>query len=176
MGKSHRHGVESTAAILHHPIHPMLIPFPIATLVGVLVTELAFWGTSNPFWAQASFWLLAAGIVTGLVAAVPGLVDYVAIGQVRRLPSAHVHAAGNVTAVVLAAINLSLRWNDVAAGAGGWGLLLSILTVALLGITGWLGGELSYRHRIGVIADHSESATDLAAEATRAEPARGARL
>ena len=124
MGKPHRHGIESTAAVLHHPIHPMLIPFPIASLVGALVTDLAFWITANPFWAQASFWLLAAGIVTGLVAAVPGMVDYFAIREVRRLPSAHVHAAGNVTAVVLAAINLSLRWTDVAAGARGWGLLL----------------------------------------------------
>ncbi len=174
MGKPHRHGIESSAAVLHHPIHPMLIPFPIASLVGALVTDLAFWVTTNPFWAQASFWLLAAGIVTGLVAAVPGMVDYFAIREVRRLPSAHVHAAGNITAVVLAGINLYLRWNDVAAGARGWGLLLSLVTVALLGVTGWLGGELSYRHRIGVIADESETTVDLARDATRSEAAQTA--
>ena len=172
MGRPHRHGVESSAAILHHPIHPMLIPFPLASLVGVLATDLAFWATSNPFWAQASFWLLVAGLVTGLVAAVPGIIDYVAIDRVRRLPSAHVHAAGNATALVLAGISLYLRWADAAAGARGWGLVLSVLIVGLLGVTGWLGGELSYRHRIGMIADDSESATDLAAGAVRSEPAR----
>ncbi len=175
MGKPHRHGIESTAAVLHHPIHPMLIPFPIASLVGALVTDVVFWISANPFWAQVSFWLLAAGIVTGLVAAVPGMVDYAAIKEVRRLPSAHVHAAGNVTAVVLAGINLSLRWTDVAAGARGWGLLLSLVTVALLGVTGWLGGELSYRHRIGVIADESETAIDTVKHAVHSEPARSTR-
>ena len=57
MGRFHRHGVESTAAIAGHPLHHMLVVFPIAFLIGAFATDLAFWGTKNPFWAQASYWL-----------------------------------------------------------------------------------------------------------------------
>ncbi|WP_348270414.1 DUF2231 domain-containing protein [Microvirga sp. BSC39] len=73
MGTYHRHGVESTAAVFRHPIHPMLIPFPIASLIGALVTDIAFRVTNNVFWADVSFWLLLAGIVTGAVTAIPGM-------------------------------------------------------------------------------------------------------
>ena len=172
MGKHHRHGIESTAAVLHHPIHPMLIPFPIAFLAGTLATDLAFRATDNPFWAEASFWLLLAGIVTGLVAAAPGIVDDLSIDRVRRLPGAHVHAAGNGLAILIAIVNVSLRWSDPVAGVQGWGLALSLVTVALLGVTGWLGGELSYRHRIGAINDESGVADDHSVEVARAEKRR----
>lgn len=83
MARFHRHGVESTAAIASHPLHHMLVPFPIASLAGVPVTDLVFRSTGNAFWAEASFWLLLAGIVTALVAAVPGLMDFFNIRPVR---------------------------------------------------------------------------------------------
>jgi uncharacterized membrane protein len=172
MGTYHRHGVESTAAVFRHPIHPMLIPFPIASLIGALVTDIAFRATSNVFWADVSFWLLLAGVVTGAVAAIPGMIDFSTIDRVRSLTSAWVHAGGNVVALTLAIINLSLRWSDPVAGAQGWGLALSLVTVALLGVTGWLGGELSYRHRIGAINDESGVADNHSVEVARAEKRR----
>ncbi len=174
MGTYHRHGVESTAAAFRHPIHPMLIPFPIASLIGALVTDFAFRASGNGFWADASFWLLLTGVVTGLIAAIPGMIDFSTIDRVRSLTSAWMHAGGNVVAVVLAIINLSLRWTDPAAGAQGWGLGLSLVTVALLGVTGWLGGELSYRHRIGAINDESAVADEYSVEVARAEKRRAA--
>ena len=58
-------GVPSTAAVAGHPIHPMLVVFPISFLVAVLASDLAFWGTNDPFWARASNWLLGAGVVMG---------------------------------------------------------------------------------------------------------------
>jgi uncharacterized membrane protein len=160
MSNEHQHGVESNAAIFRHPIHPMLIPFPIAALVGALVTDIVFSSTGNGFWATASFWLLGAGVVTGIVAAVPGMIDYASIAQVRRLTSAHVHAGGNVVALGLAFINLAMRWDNPAAGPGASGIFLSALVVALIGVTGWIGGELSYRHRIGVMADRNEGTAE----------------
>lgn len=159
MGKRHRHGVESTAAILHHPIHPMLIPIPATTLLGTLVTDLVYRSTANVFWAEASWWLLLVGVISGVVAAIPGLIDYLSIQELRRLPSAHVHAAGNLIAIGLAAANLAFRAGgdaDVTAG----NLVLSFAVAGILVVTAWLGGELSYRHRIGIIADESESASD----------------
>src|SRR5215203_739998 len=76
MGMYHRHGVQSTAAIAGHPLHHMLIVFPVAFLIGALGTDIAFLAVQDPFWAQVSYWLLIAGIVTALVAAVPGLIDF----------------------------------------------------------------------------------------------------
>jgi uncharacterized membrane protein len=155
MATFHRHGVESTAQIAGHPLHHMLVAFPIAFLIGAFATDIAFWSTTNIFWAQASYWLLIAGIVMALIAAIPGLVDFLTINRARNLTIAWSHLIGNLIVVVLALINVSLRWNDPTAGVPGWGFNLSLLTTALLLVNGWLGGELAYRYGIGAINDQS---------------------
>src|SRR3954471_17500016 len=91
----------STAAVGGHPIHPMLIPFPIAFLCGALATDLAFWGTGDSFWARNSFWLLAAGLVTGVLAALFGLIDFLTIPRARSLAAAWVHFIGNDVVLIL---------------------------------------------------------------------------
>jgi uncharacterized membrane protein len=155
MAQFHRHGVESTAAIAGHPLHHMLVTFPIAFLIGAFVTDLAFWSTQNAFWAQASYWLLIAGIVTALVAALPGFIDFLTISKLRDLWIVWAHMIGNLAVVVLAVINVWLRWTDPVAGAQGWGTTLSFLSTALLLVNGWFGGELAYRYGIGAIHDDS---------------------
>ena len=160
MGKTHAHGVESTAAVFHHPIHPMVIAFPVATLMAAPAADLAARATGDKFWRRAGRWLLAGGLASGAAASAVGLVDYLAIPQVRRLPSAHVHAAGNMVGLALAGANLLRRPADDRSGPDGVAIGLSLATVALLGVTAWLGGELSYRHGVGVIADDSPTATE----------------
>ena len=124
-------------------------------MIGAFVTDIAFRNTVNAFWAEASFWLLLAGIVTALVAAIPGFVDFFTIRPAQSLWVAWAHMIGNLSVVVLAIINVWLRWRDPAAGVMGWGLTLSFLQTALLLINGWLGGELAYRYRMGTIEDES---------------------
>lgn len=155
MGRFHRHGVESTATIAGHPLHHMLVVFPIAFLIGAFGTDIAFWSTQNAFWAQSSYYLLFAGIVTALVAALPGFLDFFTIGKVRGLWIAWAHMIANLSVVVLAIINVWLRWADPVAGAQSWGFTLSFFTTALLFFSGWLGGELAYRYGIGAIPDES---------------------
>ena len=92
-------GAPSTAAIAGHPIHPMLVPLPIGFLVGVLLSDLAFWRTGDAFWARASLWLVAAGVVTALLAAVFGLIDFGTIKRARAHTAGWVHLLGNLTAV-----------------------------------------------------------------------------
>lgn len=77
-------------------------------------------------------------------------IDYLTIERAQKHTAGKIHAAGNATVIVLAAINLFIRWGDPAAAILWWGLLLSLVTAALLGVTGWYGGELAYRHKIGV--------------------------
>jgi uncharacterized membrane protein len=148
-----RRGIRSTASIGGHPIHPMLVPFPIAFLIGTLGTDLVFWGTGDAFWARASAWLVGAGIVMGLLAAVFGFIDFVTIERARTGSTGWVHAPGNLLAVVLSFVSLLLRIGDAKAGVLPGGLVLSVIVVAILLVTGWMGGELAYRYKIGVIED-----------------------
>ncbi|QBQ53669.1 DUF2231 domain-containing protein [Nitrosococcus wardiae] len=149
-------GVKSTAAIGGHPVHPMLIPFPIAFLVGALLTDLTYLGTTDFFWARASLWLIAAGFISGALAAVFGLTDFMTIPRVREHNIAWIHFLGNATVLLLALINWLLRLGEPVASILPWGLLLSALTTVILLVTGWYGGELAYRHKIGVVDHESQ--------------------
>ena len=75
---------KSTASIAGHPIHPMLIPFPIAFFIGAFVCDIAYWQTTNASWATAAIWLIGAGLVTAALAAVVGLIDLVIERANRR--------------------------------------------------------------------------------------------
>jgi uncharacterized membrane protein len=144
-------GIATTAKMGGHPIHPMLIPFPIALLVATFACDLVFWGTSNTFWAQTAFWSLTAAIVTAAIAALAGLIDFFGNSQIRAISDAWKHMIGNLVAVGLAAVNLWLRYDgDVAGAVLPWGLVLSAVVVILLLYTGWKGGELVYHYRVGM--------------------------
>lgn len=172
MGRYHRHGVESTAAIAGHPLHHMLVVFPIAFLIGALATDITFVSTSNPFWAEASYWLLIAGIVMALLAAIPGLIDFVTIDRVRTLWISWTHMIANLVVVAVALVNVGVRLGDPAAGVQGWGIGLSVVQTLLLIFSGWLGGEMAYRYRIGAIEDNSPKAEQFNVEVDRAGVAR----
>lgn len=143
--------IPSTMAIRGHPIHPMLVTFPIAALLGLVATDLTYYLTLDPFWARTSHWLAATGAITGTLAGGAGAIDLLNARSAAKLPSARVHAIGNLLVVLLAIVSWFARESDPGAFILSWGLSLSIGTALLLLITGWAGGELAYRHRIGVI-------------------------
>ena len=142
--------VASTAALGGHPIHPMLIPLPIGALVLSLVTDLVFAFGGSDFWADASWWLLWAGLVTGVLAGLVGLVDYLTIHRVRAHRAGNIHLVANLAVLGLAAANLVIRTGNHAEAITPAGVIISIVTAGLLGVSGWYGGELSYRHGVGV--------------------------
>ena len=139
----------STASIGGHPIHPMLIPFPITCLVGAFVTDLIFLNTGDRGFATASHWLIGFGIGTALLAAVFGLIDYMGDDRIRRLGVALQHMIANVTAVVISVINFAIRLDDPSDIAS-LGVILSGVVVLILLYSGWLGGHMVYRHRVAV--------------------------
>lgn len=91
----------STAQIAGHPLHPMLIPFPIAFFVAAFACDLAFLQSSNAMFATASKWLIGAGLVMAALAAVMGLIDFLGDEQIRTFSTAQWHAGGNVLAVLI---------------------------------------------------------------------------
>jgi uncharacterized membrane protein len=141
---------ESTAQVAGHPIHPMLIPFPVAFLVATLVSDLIFLRTGNPGWATASLWLLGAALVMAALAAVAGLTDFLGDERIRDLSAAWHHMIGNVIAVVLALINWYRRYAATEPGIPSGGVGLSLLVVLILLYTGWRGWEMVYKHRVAV--------------------------
>jgi len=96
---------QSTAKIASHPIHPMLIPFPIAFFIATFVCDLVYWQSGNAAWANATIWLLGAGIVMAALAAVAGLIDVIGERRIRALADAWWHAGGNVIVVLIEIYN-----------------------------------------------------------------------
>ncbi|MGL5924874.1 DUF2231 domain-containing protein [Chroococcidiopsis sp.] len=153
----HDPGIPSTVAVLGHPIHPLLVTLPIAFLLALAVTDAVYWLNKDPFWARASFWLVVAGFATTLPAALTGLMDFLRIDRVRKRTAGLAHLVLNITIIVLTGINLLLRLNNVVGAILPTGLTLSLITATLLGLSGWYGAELIYRHKIAVIGNSSRS-------------------
>ena len=133
-----------------HPLHPMLIPFPVAFLVATFVCDLIFWRTGNPAWSTASLWLLGAALIMAALAAVAGLTDFLGDQRIRDLSAAWHHMIGNVIAVLLSLWNWYRRYEAGDAAVLPVGLILSAIVVLILLYTGWRGWEMVYQHRVGV--------------------------
>lgn len=140
----------STASIAGHPIHPILIPFPIAFFIAAFVCDLVFLQTTNPGWADATLWLLGAGLIMAALAAVTGLTDVLGEPQIRAMNAAWWHAGLNVLAVLIELYNWYSRYIDGSAAIVPTGLILSAIVVGLLVVTGWLGGHMVFRRRVAV--------------------------
>ncbi|HEY0354487.1 MAG TPA: DUF2231 domain-containing protein [Enterovirga sp.] len=141
---------ESTAKIAGHPLHPMLIPFPIAFLVATFACDLMFWQTGNAAWSTGSLYLLGAALVMAALAALAGFADFFGDPRVRNLSPAWHHMLGNLVVVLLSAWNWYRRYEAGDAAVVPTGLLLSLVVVLILLYTGWRGWEMVYRHRVGV--------------------------
>jgi len=141
--------LRSTAQIAGHPIHPMLVPFPIVCFIGALVTDIAYWRTAQMMWADFSAWLLVIGLIMGGLAAIAGLIDFLSNRLIRAQAPAWPHMVGNIVAMLLALLNAFVHTRDAWTSVVPVGLILSVLVVLILLVTGWLGGELVYRHGVG---------------------------
>jgi uncharacterized membrane protein len=142
--------MESKARLAGHPIHPMLIVFPLGLLATSFIFDIIRMAAGAESLGIASYWMIAAGVVGGLVAAVFGLIDWLAIPRsTRAWRVGALHGGGNVVVVVLFAASWFLRGSD-PAHAGSGPFVLSLIAVLLALVTGWLGGELVDRLGVGV--------------------------
>ena len=142
--------IRSTAEIARHPIHSMLVPFPIICFFGAFLTDIAYWLSAEMMWADFSAWLLVVGVITGVLAAIAGLIDFFSNRLIRAQSPAWPHMVGNLAVLVLGFFNALIHTRDAWTSVVPTGLILSLITVLILPFTGWLGWSLVYRYGVGV--------------------------
>ena len=131
--------MQTPASIARHPIHPMLVPIPIGLWIFSFVCDLFHaGGASAEAWTTVAFYAMAGGIIGALLAALPGLIDLLSLPEGPR-STAIKHMALNLTIVALYVINFAMRWRE-PANPGGL-VWLSLISLVLLVISGWLGGK-----------------------------------
>lgn len=144
--------MESKAKFLGHPLHQILIPFPLGLLATAVIFDIIYLIWGNPTIETVAFYMMAAGIVGGLVAAPFGLIDWLAIPANTRAKSVGMmHGLGNVLVLLLFAASWWLRYGEhVQHRASTLALVLSFAGFIVAGMTAWLGGELVDRLGVGV--------------------------
>lgn len=142
--------MEAKARLLGHPIHQMLIVFPLGLLATAVVFDVVNLLAGNGYWSEIAYWMIAAGVIGGLAAALFGLIDWTKIpAGTRAKRIGLLHGVGNVIVVVLFVASWLLRRDEPRAPET-LALLLSFAGAGLSLITGWLGGELVDRLAVGV--------------------------
>jgi uncharacterized membrane protein len=143
-------GMETRARVMGHPIHPILIPFPIGLLTTSVIFDVVHLLTGGTMWAEISFWMIAVGVIGGLLAAVFGLIDWLGIPSGTRAKAIGLgHGLSNVLMVALFAVSWLLR-SGAPGNPGVLPIVLSFVGVGLVSLGGFLGGELVFRMGVGV--------------------------
>ena len=169
--------MESKARLFGHAVHPILVVYPLGLLSTAVVFDIIYLATSNPRWSFVSFWMIAAGIVGGLLAALFGLIDYLAIPRGTRANRVGLfHGLVNLAVVILFLLSFVLRW-PFPESPPAVALAFSFIGLAGALLGGWLGGELVERLGVGVSTNanlnapnslvHSARGTDLREKGVR---------
>jgi uncharacterized membrane protein len=141
--------METTASIRKHPIHVILISFPLGLWAFSLICDIIYfsgWGGAE--WETVAYFTMAGGIITALIAAIPGFIDLLSITDPKPRRIGISHMIINLVVVALYVVNFFMRREGGASNKVT--LILSILGIGLLSVSGWLGGELVHVYRVSV--------------------------
>lgn len=127
----------AAVSIAGHPIHTMLAPVPLTCFVGTLITDIVYWRTADMQWANFSAWMLTVGLLVSVLVVIFGLIDLVFGRHGRRPGRTWIHSAGEAVALVLAIVNAFVHTRDAYTSVVPEGLILSLLTVLILGAVAW---------------------------------------
>nr|WP_244505164.1 DUF2231 domain-containing protein [Pelagibacterium luteolum] len=147
--------VQSAVAVAGHPIHAMMVHFPIALVFATLGADIFYWWTADPFWVRAGLWSAGFAFVFGVAAGIAGTAELVLVKGIRGRIGSWTHALAAMTLIAIAGTNWGLRLAEPDAVLP-LGLSLSILAGIFTGLAGWHGGKLVFDHGVGMIVDPNE--------------------
>ncbi|WP_144631114.1 DUF2231 domain-containing protein [Bordetella genomosp. 13] len=150
LAKALPEGTTTVVAVSRHPLHPALVTFPIAFIVGALPSDLAYLLLDDAFWPRVSLWLLGVGTLMGALAGVTGTVELLAVEGIRHRAAAWSHFVMAVMLLSVSFINWFSRLPDAEAAVFPMGIYLSALGAVLVGAAGWLGGKLVFEDQVGI--------------------------
>jgi uncharacterized membrane protein len=153
-----KHPKSIVAGPYGHPFHPVLVTVPIGAWVASIVFDIvALAGDDDATFARGAYWLICIGIVGALAAAVTGVLDLLTIPRgTPAFRTGLTHMGLNVTIVVLFVVNLGVRGSQGTDEASVAGFVLSLVAVAMLGASGWLGGKLAYHYGVRVASEETQ--------------------
>ncbi|TDN70765.1 DUF2231 domain-containing protein [Paraburkholderia sp. BL10I2N1] len=145
----------SAVALVGHPIHVMMVHFPIAFVVATLGVDVIYWWSGDPFWVRAGLWAAGFAFWSGVAASVAGTAELLLVRGIRLREASWSHAVAAMTLVAIAAANWGLRLTD-PAGILPHGLALSAIASVMTGFAGWHGGKLVFDHGVGILVSPKE--------------------
>ena len=140
---------ESRIAVLGHPIHAMSVAFPVALAFCVFGADVFDWWTGDIFWARAALWAAGTGFLFGMLAGFSGTAELLFVPGIRARAPAWTHFIIAVTLLAILGANWGHRLQGFEQAVLPYGILLSALTVVMVGFTGWHGGKLVFDYRLG---------------------------
>ncbi|WP_233852374.1 DUF2231 domain-containing protein [Paraburkholderia sp. HD33-4] len=145
----------SVVALVGHPIHVMMVHFPIAFVVATLGVDVIYWWTGDPFWIRAGLWAAGFAFWSGVAASVVGTAELLLVRGIRLKEASWSHAVAAMTLVALAGANWGVRlfYPDEILPHG---LVLSVLSSVMTGFAGWHGGKLVFDHGVGILVSPKE--------------------
>jgi uncharacterized membrane protein len=142
--------IGSAIAVAGHPIHAMLVHFPIALVICTLGIDCFYWLSGDPFWLRVGLWSTGFAFIFGMIASLAGTAELLAVPGLRVRVASWNHAIAAMTLLAVAGANWGLRINAPDAVLP-HGLMLSLLAAVLTGLAGWHGGKLVFDHGAGLI-------------------------
>lgn len=146
---------ETRIAVAGHPIHAMLVAFPIALTMCTLGADLFYWWTGDVFWTRVALWAIGAAFLMGLLAGITGTVELLIVPGIRTRPPSWTHFVIAVALLSMLGANFGYRLNGYETAVLPFGILLSALCAGFTALTGWHGGKLVFDYRLGAGASKS---------------------
>ena len=147
--------VGSAVALVGHPIHVMMVHFPIAFVIATLGVDVFYWWSGDAFWVRVGLWSAGFAFWTGVAASIVGTAEILLVPGIRVLEASWSHAVAAMTLVAIAGANWGLRLIDPGEVLT-HGLALSGLASVMTGFAGWHGGKLVFDHGVGILVSPKE--------------------
>lgn len=140
----------SIVALVGHPLHVMMVHFPVAFVIATLGIDLVYWWAGDDFWLRAGIWSSGVAFWTGIAASIAGTGELLLVRGIRMLEASWSHAIAAMTLVAISGANWGLRL-DYPDSVLPHGLALSGLASVMVGFAGWHGGKLVFDHGVGIL-------------------------